>query len=198
MHEDRTDTPKNKGLKQKVYKRLSNSYLRNSGLYYLQRHAASVAHFVTVMERKMQRSLKSHPEQDLVPFSTFLREELVPEFVRLGYLNDALYANGLINSLTRKGLPKQEIKRRVKQKGVEADIIEESETLEAHDDLRAAIRLMQRKRLGGFATRPREPQKDLAALARYGFSYNIAKSAIDTPLNDAIELLENTSNFNPT
>lgn len=176
MQEDRAETRPSK--RQKTYKRLSESYLRNAGLYYLQRHAASVAHFIVVMERKMGRSMQSHPEQDLESFKTYLRDVLVPDFVRLGYLNDELYAGGLVLSLSRKGLPEREIIRRVQAKGVQADIVKNAGFLDEHDDLKAAIRMMKRRRLGPFATKERDPQKDMAALARYGFSYDIVKRAL--------------------
>ncbi|NBX67136.1 MAG: hypothetical protein EBQ96_09090 [Proteobacteria bacterium] len=163
------DSPKATKVKRKTAKKLSESYLRNSALYYLQRHPASVSHFLSVMERKMKRSLKDHPDQDFAAFSLFLREKLVPELTRSGFLNDALYAKALTGSLQRRGLPKRVIAMRLATKGVEAD----AEQMAEQDDIQAARLYAKRKRLGPYATRVRDPQKDMAALARAGFSYEI-------------------------
>lgn len=159
--------------KKKTVKRISETYLRNSSLYYLQRHPTSVSHFITVMDRKMKRSLRAHPDQDLTPFMAFLREKLVPEFERAGFLNDVLYANALAGSLRRKGLPQRTIAMKLKMKGVEAPVAPDD-----HSDLDAAIIFAKRKRLGPYATKARDPQKDLAALARAGFSYDVCKRVI--------------------
>lgn len=165
--------------KRKIVKRLSESYLRNSSLYYLQRHPTSVSHYISVMERKMKRSLKAHPDQDIEPFLAFLKDKLVAEFTRAGFLNDELYASALAGSLRRKGLPQRTIAMKLKLKGVEAP-----EAPEGHDDLNAALIYAKRKRLGPFATRERDPMKDLAALARAGFSYDVCKQVMTINTDD--------------
>jgi regulatory protein len=172
------DKPKKKQVKQA--KTLSESYLRNAGLYYLQRHPTSIAHFLAVMDRKMQRSARAHPDQDITLFKKFVRERLVPEFERAGFLNDALYASALAASLRRRGLPHRVIANRLKMKGVGVPLVPEG-----HDDLRAAFIYARRKRLGPFATKDRDPQKDLAALARAGFSYDICRRVMSSTGLDA-------------
>lgn len=127
----------------------------------------------------MGRSLRAHPDQELDGFKIFLREKLVPELTRAGFLNDALYAQGLAGSLRRKGLPRRAITLRLKMKGVEAP-----EVPEDYDDLSAALIYARRKHLGPFAKRARDPQKDLAALARAGFSYDVCKQVIKAERND--------------
>jgi regulatory protein len=178
----RENRPSKPAVKRKVPKKLSESYLRNSALYYLQRHPTSVAHFLEVMDRKMKRSMRAHPEQDLTPFTAFLKEKLVPDFMRAGFLNDELYAQALAGSLRRKGLPRRAIQMRLKMKGVEAP-----EVLDDHDDLKAAYIFAKRKRLGPFAKKARDPQKDLSALARAGFSYDVCKQVIQNDAQSAEE-----------
>lgn len=170
--------------KRKIVKRLSEGYLRNSSLYYLQRHPSSVSHFLEVMDRKMKRSLRAHPEQDIEPFKVFIREKLVPEFTRAGFLNDDLYAAALAGSLRRKGLPQRAIQMRLKMKGVEAP-----DAPEGHNDLGAAFIFAKRKKLGPFSARERDPQKDLAALARAGFSYEICKTVLETAPDEAQDII---------
>lgn len=186
MDEDR---PKKPVSKRKIPKRVSESWLRNSGLYYLERHPASVAHFLEVMDRKMKRSLRAHPDQVLEPFTLYLRETLVPDFKRLGYLDDALFAGALKNSFERRGLPKAEIKRRLKAKGIDAETQEEHANLSDHDDLNAALIFIRRKKLGAFATREKDIQKQLGSMARYGFSYDVASKALKMDRDEAEERL---------
>ncbi|MBU6235234.1 MAG: recombination regulator RecX [Alphaproteobacteria bacterium] len=168
------DSPPKPKVKRKTPKKLSESYLRNSALYYLQRHPTSVSHFLEVMGRKMKRSARAHEGQDVDAFMAFVREKLVPEFERAGFLNDALYAKALTGSLQRKGLPKRAIAMKLAAKGVAADETQLAE----QDDYEAARLFAKRKRLGPFATRAREPQKDLAALARAGFSYDVCQRVL--------------------
>jgi regulatory protein len=133
------------------------------------------------MDRKMARSLRVHPDQDIAPFKAFIKTQLVPEFIRAGFLNDALYAKALADSYRRKGLPQRTIAMKLKMKGVEAP-----DAPEGHDDLNAAYIYAKRKRLGPFATRERDSQKDLAALARAGFSYDVCKQVIQTSVDEAL------------
>lgn len=171
------DKPKKRQVKQP--KKLSESYLRNSSLYYLQRHPTSVSHYLEVMDRKMKRSLRAHPGQDIDVFKLFIREKLVPEFERAGFLNDALYASALAGSLRRKGLPQRSIAMKLKMKGVEAP-----DAPDDHDDLQAGFIYARRKKLGPYATKDRDPQKDLAAMARAGFSYDVCKQVIGANTDD--------------
>lgn len=174
------DKAKQSPVKRKAYKKLSETYLRNSALYYLQRHPTSVSHFLTVMDRKMARSLKSHPGQDIDSFRKYLRDKLVPEFMRAGFLNDELYAKALTGSLQRRGLPKRAIAMRLKMKGLGLPEAQEDDPT----DLDAAIIFARRKKLGPYATKERDPQKDLAALARAGFSYDVCKKVIGADVAD--------------
>lgn len=166
--------------KRKIRKKISESYLRNAALYYLQRYPASVSRFLEVMTRKMKRSLAAHPDQDLAPYETFLRDTLVPELERTGLLNDALYARGLAASLQNRGLPRRAIAMRLSAKGVAT----EQEQLDTQNDLEAAKIFARRKRLGPFARTQRDPRRDLAALARAGFSYDIASKIVNVPPED--------------
>lgn len=172
-------------------KRLKEQSLRNKALYHLQRHPCSVAHFVTVMDRKINRSLRADPAQDEPRFKTFVRETLVPEFVRLGLLNDQLYAKGLAYTLRQKGLPPHTLKRKLKEKGIRDEELQdeamqyagiETTQLSASED-EAAIIFAKRKKLGPFAKagKERHPQRELAAFARAGFSYSAAQRILKMP-----------------
>ncbi|MCB1537562.1 MAG: RecX family transcriptional regulator [Rhodospirillales bacterium] len=174
------DKPKTDRVKRrKTPRKLSETYLRNAALYYLQRHPASVTHFLTVMGRKIDRSARAHHGQDVEAMRAFLRGTLVAEMERAGFLNDAQYAAALAASYRRRGLPERSVVMKLRQKGVEAP-----PPPEGHDEIAAAHLYARRKRLGPYATRARDPQKDLAAMARAGFSYDVCKNVLAGGLED--------------
>ena len=172
---------KSKGQK-KLPKRLSERYLKNSGEYYLNRFPASSAHFLTVMTRKIDRSCRAHPDQTREEWITHVRDVVIPYFKELGFLNDDLYSKALFNSLKRKGLSRSMIANRMRHKGVESDIIANllNDDDDGASDKESVIRFAQKKKIGKYRTSsyddPKDKQKDLAKLARAGFSYDVAMS----------------------
>ena len=70
------------------------------------------------------------------------------------------------------------------------DLAAERGEEDGNGDLAAAARLAQRKRLGPF--RPKEAradlrQRDMAALARAGFSYDVARQIVDAANTGELE-----------
>lgn len=193
MEPMREDNPRRAAVKKaprregpKIPKKITEKYLYNSGLAYLQRFPSSIAHFKSVMGRKIERSCRHHADQDKTACVVLL-DKVTAQFAEMGYLNDELYLRGMVNSLRGRGLSSRAILMKLQQKGLAAD---EIKTVLAHydeeydsDDLSAALRLCKRKRMGPYAAARPEPaqkQKWLAALARAGFSYDIALQALDT------------------
>lgn len=161
--------------KPKQPKKISPRYLKNAGTAYLQRFPASSGHFRTVMTRKIDRSCRAHPEQDRDECLQWLEEETIPYFQDAGYLNDTLYADGLMDSLIRRGHPKRVIAQRMMMKGVSRDEIERvMATYDDEDaDWQALLITARKKRCGVYGTdsSPEKRQKDIGKLARAGFSY---------------------------
>lgn len=169
--------------KQKQPKQITRQYLENAGLYYLQHYATSAENFRRVMRRKIKRSCDFHksPAEEFWP----VIEELVARYVAAGLLNDASFAEARVATLRRQGRSKGAILAMLQAKGLPRNEIEAA--LDAHDgegaELEAARRLVKRKKLGRAAD-PHVRRKELAALARAGFSYETAKAALDYPGED--------------
>ncbi len=167
---------------QKKQKRITPDYLRNAGLYYLQRFAASEANFRRVMERKILKSAHDHPDQDLSECRAWL-EDVVVAFRRLGYLQDHAYALGFTRSLRQKGWPRARIINRLRQQGLDDEAITKAFEDPENDvrDCDQALAYARRKKIGPYrAAHPADfYQKDLAALARAGFSYEIAQYVLN-------------------
>ena len=118
-------------------------------------------------------------------------DALVAQHCGTGAVNDVLYAESQTRSLRRRGGSTRAIVQKLNAKGVPAEIIAEtaSALTEEGGDLEAACRLARRRRLGPFRTGAREEnrQRDMAALGRAGFGYQIAAVVIDAEDVESLE-----------
>jgi len=175
-------TDKDAQPKKKLAKKLSERYLRNSGEYYLNRFPASSKHFEIVMTRKIDRSIRDHPDQDKTEWVTHVRETLVPYFENLGFLNDEMLAQGLFNSFKNKGFSKAKIKSRMIQKSIPTHLVDDLFS-NGFNDKDAIIQFAKKKKIGRYSVNGyidyNDKQKDLGKLARAGFSYDVAMSVFE-------------------
>lgn len=175
--------------------KLSPSYLENAALHYLERFAASSASLRRVMMRKVARSLAHWGEEaGLTPHDAERHiDALIGKLTRLGYLNDAQYAIQKARSLNRQGKGQRVIRATLNAKGVEGDDLDQAITALGEDqenpDHAAAVRLARKRRLGPFRRdgRAEARQKDLAALVRAGFDFEIARAVIDAESPEELE-----------
>ncbi len=165
-------------------------YLRNSAHYYLERYASSSAHLRRLLLAKVAHSARAHgtdPEEGAVAI-----EALIAELLGAGLLDDTRYAAERARILHRRGASARAIHAGLRAKGVKADDIERAlaglREEAAEPELAAALAYARRRRLGPY----RGPEaragmhdkdlraKDLAALGRRGFGYDLARRVIDT------------------
>ena len=174
-------------------KKITETYLHNSGLYYLQRFAASSAHFRQVMLRKVKKSCHHHKDQDYEQCSEMVNA-LVEKFISAGLLDDEAYTKGVINSLRRGGKSRRAVMTKMKIKGLpndmvtrilndhDTDIAETPEEAERH----AALIFARKKRIGPFTRDKETPhEKALASMARAGFSYDTCRFIIEMDTAEA-------------
>jgi regulatory protein len=109
-------------------------------------------------------------------------------------LDDKAYAEAKAASLHRRGTSTRGIRGKLALKGLETDHIDAAlETVDEETpgdtELAAAVAFARRRRLGPFRTakRAEHRDKDLAALGRVGFSYQMAKRVVDAEDPDNIE-----------
>lgn len=196
-----------KNRPRKQAKRITADYLHNAGLYYLQRFAASSGHFQRVMMRKIDRSCAAHPDQSREDCIALLGD-LIDRFQRAGLLNDEVYARGMITSLRNRGLSSRAIQAKMSARALPQPLIsralqnhmEEAGIEDAHAaDLNAAFRYARKRRIGPFASgaaiKDKEEQQKryeraMASLARAGFGYDIARTVLETPPDDAQTYLD--------
>ena len=186
---------KNKRKEKRPPKKITPTYLHNSGIYYLERFVASKSHFKTVMARKAKRSCMHHKEQDYDECLKMI-DELADKFEEMGLLNDALYTTGMVTSLRRRGLSRNAIIQKMRIKGIEPQYtIAELEKLdnayhetEKNAEIAAALRLAKKKKMGPYKIekkgltdddKAKELRRNMGRFARAGFSYEITKYVLD-------------------
>ncbi|GAA0599685.1 RecX family transcriptional regulator [Caenispirillum bisanense] len=182
-------------------RKVTADYLENAALYYLERFATSAANLRRVLLRKVELSAREHgTDRD---DGAALVEALVARYQAAGLLDDAAYAAGRARSLHRQGGSTRAIRARLAAKGVAAAVVEEavedlSAETDGNPDVAAAIAFARRRGFGPFrrpalglraaAADPAERRlKELAAMARAGFSFDIAARVIDAPDRDALD-----------
>ena len=203
MDDEKRATPKaprKPATKPKAPRKLSARYLENAALHYLKRFAATEAGLRRVLMRKVDRSLRAH-EGDRAEAQGWV-DELVRKLVRNGLVNDAAFAEQKAQSLRASGRSARVIAMKLKQKGVPEAVAAPKLREVTHEisEEDAARTWARKKRLGPFRrgdairskrgesesdARRAQRQRDLAALARAGFSFDIARRVIDAPATGA-------------
>ncbi|POF30022.1 regulatory protein RecX [Roseibium marinum] len=168
------------------YKIPTEDRLTRSAVHYLERYASSAANLRKVLERKVLKACIAH-ERDPGEFSTLI-DAVVEKCGQSGLVNDLAYAETKTAGLRRRGGSQRKIEAKLSAKGVDRETIQAVLNNDARDDLGAAFIFARRRRLGPFRTDDKDRrEKDMAALCRAGFSYDIAKRVIDATDEDLAE-----------
>ncbi len=158
-------------------------FIENAALAYLGRFATSGENLRRVLMRKVERSARAHGSDRAE--GAAIVDALIGRFTHSGLLDDLTYAEGRALSMHRRGASARAIRLKLRQKGVADELVEDAVAGLAREspepELAAALRLAERRRLGPYraAARPAMREKDLAALARAGFSHDTARRIIE-------------------
>ncbi|MBB4267088.1 regulatory protein RecX [Roseospira visakhapatnamensis] len=189
---DRTTGPARRGAP----RRLTPRSLENAAVFYLQRYSASAEGVRRVLRRRVHRAARAGQALDPDETTAWI-EAVIARLRRAGLLDDARHAETRAAALTRRGESRAMVARRLRADGVDAETIRATLDALAEDapgpdpDLAAAVTLARRRRLGPYRTDPDERalrrDRDLAALARKGFSARVAHAVVDAPDGPALE-----------
>ena len=165
--------------------------LHEAALNYLARYASTEAGLRRVLNGKIDRWVKAHPERD----PTALRgirasvDQVIERVVAAGLVSDVGFAEMRSKSLVRSGQSRRGVHARLIAKGVSADIARSVLPDDMETELAAAIVTTRRRRIGPYRTNSAEDgasrAKELARLARAGFSRDVAERALDMSLEEA-------------
>lgn len=179
-------------MERKPPPRITPAYLENASLHYLERFASSSANLRRVLMRKVDRSL-SHWGGERDEAARWV-DDLLVKLAGLGYVDDEAYAAMKTRGLHHRGKGMRAIRATLTAKGIGPEtaqnaldaLVEE----EGDPDLAAAIRLAAKRRLGPYrqgTNRAEMRQKDMAALARAGFGFDVARRVIEAESPEALE-----------
>ena len=180
------------GKKPRGPRKVTVKRLENIALHYLQRFATSAENLRRVLMRRVDRSAYHHgTDRDAGRAAV---DDLVVRYRKSGLLDDHANAEGRTTALRRRGVAPKTVRLRLREKGVDPDAIDAALRAAAEEnpdiDLVAAIRLARRRRFGPYRLgedRCERRDKDLAALARAGFTYDTALAVIDAETPEALE-----------
>lgn len=164
-----------KTFKKKILKKITAQRLKNIALYYLKRYETSVANLRQVLQKRVNDYAYQNKEFDKKEAYAWI-EEIISDFCRFNYVNDERFAELKIKDYQAMGKSTRYIKNKLKEKGVADDIVERILSEQDYDELAAALKFAKKKRIGRFRPTDKQAeykQKDMAALARAGFSYDI-------------------------
>ncbi len=153
-------------------------------LFYLERFATTRAHLHEVLRRRALREARAL-DLDAREIETRVAR-VVARAVEAGLVDDAAFALARARRLLERGVSPRSLRVRLRDKGVPAETIERAlEELadEMGDPSHEAARAFARRRRIGPYRPPEERdamrQRDLAAFARAGFSYHVARAILD-------------------
>lgn len=182
---DETKPPPRKGGPKPMTKRR----MENIAKFHVERFATTASQLQRVLLRRAERAARVHGGERSE--FTAWADEIVTHMVRTGIVNDARYAADRTASLRRLGKSPGKIRNLLRTKGVDRKLIDQvladtAVTITGNDAaLEAAVAYARRRRLGPFGEqnedmdlKRKKATKDLSALARAGFSYDIAKRIV--------------------
>ena len=185
------NTGSSKGRRQpRKPRKITPEYLRRVALHYLDRYSATEASLRAVLNRRIRKSATLH-EPD--PDSPAWVDALLDDMKRLGFINDEAFAQTRAVSLHRSGKSARAIRQTLVGKGIRGEVLDRAMAAAADElghgedtramDRRAGLEFARRRRLGVFnplsEVRVERREKDMAALARRGFSYDICLAVVE-------------------
>jgi regulatory protein len=172
-------------------RKVTADMLERAALYYLERYATSAANLRRVLMRRVLRSAEAHGTDPAD--GNALIDALVARYRKAGLLDDASYARMRAESLHRRGSSRRMTRMKLAAKGVDAEDIGQAlaslEETAPEPDLAAACNYARRRRIGPWRKNGRDEsrERDIAALGRQGFGYEVARKVVDALDSDALE-----------
>ncbi|MET0427946.1 MAG: RecX family transcriptional regulator [Microvirga sp.] len=179
---------------------MSPSWLERAALHYLERYSASTEMLRRTLARRVEKRARLRGE-DPTAFAEMIAAT-VARAVSAGLVDDARFTDTRLATLRRRGTSSRGVSAKLAAKGVSRDVVEaamqaEREAMpdgaaEAIED-QAAQAYAKRRRLGPYRRpdlRAAHRDRDLAALARAGFAYGLARRVIDMELESETEEAE--------
>jgi regulatory protein len=179
----------------KTVKPITAKYLQNAATFYLERYPSTAEGLRRVLNRRVRRAeMAQAPVIDDVKQAI---DAIVAKFVDAGVIDDKAFAQTKARALHRRGSSNRVTRQKLRFAGVDGETLDkamagldqELDTDPRQREWLAAVALARRRRLGPFRQKDRKEHrdKDLAAMARGGFEYQLARKVIDAADTDALD-----------
>ena len=180
----------------RIARPITAKYLQNAATFYLERYPSTAEGLRRVLNRRVRKAeMFQAPIMDNVQQAI---STIIQKFVDAGMIDDKAFAQTKARSLHRRGSSTKLTRQKLQHAGVDRETLDKAmagldEELDLDPrkrELTAAIALARRRKLGPFRIekdRKDRRAKDLAAMARGGFDYQLAKKVIDAADVDALD-----------
>lgn len=166
----------------KILKKITPQRLKNIALYYLKRFETSEYHLRSVLKRRIDDYAYWNKEFDKTTAYNWL-DELINNFVRLGYIDDERFAEIKIRGYLSEAKSPRYILNKLKEKGIDEDLACKLLNEQEYDPFESALRLAKKKKIGPYSKdkklRKERRNKDMGILIRAGFDYDIVLKVLE-------------------
>jgi regulatory protein len=164
--------------------------LHQAALAHLARYAATEAGLLRVLDRRVQRWAQGAGDEASasVPGLKQAVRDIVARLAASGAVSDKMFAAARARSLRHAGKSGRAISAHLAARGVAAGLTKAVTPRDQAAEAASACIHVRRRRLGAFRTAADTPERyrrELASLARAGFSQDVARQALAMPRTDA-------------
>jgi regulatory protein len=169
--------------------------LHEAALSYLARYGATRATLARVLDRRVGRWARANPGEETASVVAAARRavrELVEQLAASGAVDDTAFARARARRLTRSGRSRRATAAHLAARGVAGEAVKAALPDDAEADFAAAVAFTRRRRLGPFRRAEIDAdgrRRELAALARAGFTHDTANRALSLAPDEAEAVL---------
>ena len=181
-----------KKRKPRPLKPVEKQRVREQALRYLDRFAATTDKLKRHLFTKNYKAMAQH-SQDEEQVRQII-EEVIESLVKAGLMDDQQYADAKARSLSRQGKSTRHIRQKLQSMGLkdrQADhALTELSEVEGYTDLIGAAKYLRKRRFGPYKdenTRDERRDKELSALMRNGYSFDISNKILSLHTVDEVE-----------
>lgn len=158
---------------------ITEKKLYNITLFYLTKYDSSTEKVRQMLRRRIHKIITQNKTEVPKETNQWI-ENIIHKMIDLGYLNDSRFAENQVRILSNQGKSNAFIINKLKQSGISAEKTKLFLREQNADELTRAIIWLKRHKKGAFRNnyQPNFYTKDLTALGRAGFSYEIAVQAL--------------------
>ena len=165
--------------------------VRNFAYSYIEKYSPSKQQLRTYLFKKViRKNQKIFNKKEIFN----LIDSIILTLEEQKFISDEYYSDAKSKAYLRRGYSLNKIRYNLIKKGINEKYVKSSiskiQQNETDPDFFSAIKMCKKRRIGASreeSNRPLFYKKDIAILARSGFSYDISKKVLDLPKNEFIK-----------